>query len=198
MERIELLHLAQRAPALVAVPRVAQICVGNRLHAQAQVEPRGDFIGQRFVLYKPPSRADSIACSYSCIASIPRPSRRAISAATSAARLAKFWGNSPPHLELLVVGQQRLQVLVPLADRSRIVLCCRPAHRKNDIQPSRRTTAKSTEAFPPSMLHRGRWRNRWRRHVLAACESNTSIPAAPNVDHSANDVRTGSRRTVHR
>ena len=47
---VELLHLAERAPAVVAVPRVAQIGVGNRLEAARQVEPRGHLMGQRLVL----------------------------------------------------------------------------------------------------------------------------------------------------
>ena len=47
---VELLHLAERAPAVVAVPRVAEIRVGNRLEAARQVEPRGHLMGQRFVL----------------------------------------------------------------------------------------------------------------------------------------------------
>ena len=52
VERIKLLHLAQCAPALVAVPGVAQICVGNRLEAAGAVESRGNLMRQRLVLYE--------------------------------------------------------------------------------------------------------------------------------------------------
>src|SRR5258708_40153843 len=49
---VELLHLPMRAPAVVAVPRVAEIGVAVRLEAARQIEPRGHFISQRFVLYE--------------------------------------------------------------------------------------------------------------------------------------------------
>ena len=47
---VELLHLAERAPTLVALPRVAQICVGNALDAARRVEPRGHLMGKALVL----------------------------------------------------------------------------------------------------------------------------------------------------
>src|SRR5258708_18927030 len=47
---VELLHLPMRAPAVVAVPRVAEIGVAVRLEAARQVEARGNLMCQAFVL----------------------------------------------------------------------------------------------------------------------------------------------------
>ena len=47
VQLFELPHLADRAPAEIATPRVPQIGVGDRLEAARRVEPRGHLMGQR-------------------------------------------------------------------------------------------------------------------------------------------------------
>src|SRR5260221_7557716 len=49
---VELPQLAERAPAVVAVPRVAEIGVADRLDAVRRVEARGHLMGQRLVLHE--------------------------------------------------------------------------------------------------------------------------------------------------
>ena len=49
---VELLHLAERAPTVVAIPRVAEIGVGDILKAARRIEPRGQLIGESLVLDK--------------------------------------------------------------------------------------------------------------------------------------------------
>jgi hypothetical protein len=66
---VELLHLPERAPAAVAVPRVAEIGVAVHLEAARQVEPRGHFKRQRFVLNKSvlASRLNGLVVQTHCI-----------------------------------------------------------------------------------------------------------------------------------
>jgi hypothetical protein len=52
VEGVELFHLAERTPAVVAVSRVAEIGVGDRLEAPRQIKPRGDLMGQTLVLHE--------------------------------------------------------------------------------------------------------------------------------------------------
>jgi hypothetical protein len=47
---VELPHLAERAPAKIAAPRVAQIGVGDGLEATRRVESRCHLMGEAFVL----------------------------------------------------------------------------------------------------------------------------------------------------
>ncbi len=47
---VELRHFAERAPAVVAVPRVAEIRVGDGLEAACRVEPRGHLVGEALIL----------------------------------------------------------------------------------------------------------------------------------------------------
>ena len=49
---VELLYLAERAPAVVAIPRVTEIGVGDSLKAARRIEPRGQLIGESLVLDK--------------------------------------------------------------------------------------------------------------------------------------------------
>src|ERR1700733_1864849 len=48
----ELPHLAERAPAQVTVPRVPEAGVGDRSDAARRIEPRGQLMGQAFVLHE--------------------------------------------------------------------------------------------------------------------------------------------------
>src|SRR6202011_1868516 len=48
----EVPHLSISAPTQVAVPRVSQIRVSNRLKAARRIEPRGQLIGESRVLDK--------------------------------------------------------------------------------------------------------------------------------------------------
>ncbi len=50
MKSLELPHLAEPAPAQIALPRVSQICVGNALHASRRVKPCGYLMGDALVL----------------------------------------------------------------------------------------------------------------------------------------------------
>src|SRR6202171_5218670 len=52
MKLFELPHLAERAPAKIAAPRLPQIRAGERLDAARRVEPRGHLMGQAFVLHE--------------------------------------------------------------------------------------------------------------------------------------------------
>ena len=52
MKLFELPHLAERAPAKIAAPRIPQIGVGDRLEAARRVEPRGHLMGQTLVLHE--------------------------------------------------------------------------------------------------------------------------------------------------
>ncbi len=47
---VELLHLAERAPAVVAVSRAAEICVGDCFEAALQVVSRRQLMGQALIL----------------------------------------------------------------------------------------------------------------------------------------------------
>ena len=47
---VELPHLAEPAPAQIALPRVSQIRVGNALDAARRVKPRGYLMGDALVL----------------------------------------------------------------------------------------------------------------------------------------------------
>src|SRR6202171_1222190 len=48
----ELPHLAERAPAKIAAPRLPQIRVGDRIEAARRAEPRGHLMGQALVLHE--------------------------------------------------------------------------------------------------------------------------------------------------
>ena len=50
MQLFELSHLADRAPAKIAAPRLPQIRVRDRIEAARRVEPRGHLMGQALVL----------------------------------------------------------------------------------------------------------------------------------------------------
>src|SRR5229473_5096012 len=50
MKLFELPHLAGRAPAKIAAPRLPQIRVGDRIEAALRVEARGQLMGQALVL----------------------------------------------------------------------------------------------------------------------------------------------------
>ena len=52
MKLFELPHLAGRAPAKIAAPRLPQIRVGESLEAACRVEPRGHLMGQALVLHE--------------------------------------------------------------------------------------------------------------------------------------------------
>src|ERR1700682_1357772 len=52
MKLFELPHLAERTPAQVTVPRVPQAGVGDRSNAARRIEPRGQLMGQAFVLHE--------------------------------------------------------------------------------------------------------------------------------------------------
>ena len=52
MELFELPHLAISSPAQVAVPRVPQIGMGDRLEAARCVEAGSQFIGERLIVNK--------------------------------------------------------------------------------------------------------------------------------------------------
>src|ERR1700726_2966456 len=52
MKLFELPHLAERAPAQVAVPRVPQTGVGDRIEAARREESRGPLMGQALVLHE--------------------------------------------------------------------------------------------------------------------------------------------------
>src|SRR5437899_12352532 len=49
---VELPHLAGRAPAKVAAPRLPQIRAGERIEAARRVEPRGHLMGKALVLHE--------------------------------------------------------------------------------------------------------------------------------------------------
>src|SRR5882757_11057843 len=49
MKLFELPHLAERAPAKIAAPRLPQTGMGDRLDAARGVEPRGHLMGQALV-----------------------------------------------------------------------------------------------------------------------------------------------------
>ena len=90
---IELPHLAVGAPAEITVPGLAQIGVGECLEAARGVEPGGHLIGQTFVLHEAVVAGGAnglLVQAHRHRAS--RPSIRATSAPTSAARLTKFSG----------------------------------------------------------------------------------------------------------
>ncbi len=73
VQLLKLPHLAQRAPAEIAVPCVPQIGVGNRLEAARRVEPRSHLMGQALVLYKtiPASRLNGLLVQAHCIGLSP-------------------------------------------------------------------------------------------------------------------------------
>src|SRR5258708_34993358 len=52
MKLFELPHLAERAPAKIAAPRLPQTGVGDRIEAARREEPRGQLVGQTLVLAK--------------------------------------------------------------------------------------------------------------------------------------------------
>src|ERR1700730_12398740 len=52
MKLFELPHLAERAPAKIAAPRLPQIRVGDRIEAARRVEARGQLMGQTLVLHE--------------------------------------------------------------------------------------------------------------------------------------------------
>src|SRR6202158_1594703 len=52
MKLFELPHLAERAPAKIAAPRLPQIRVSDCLEAACRVEPRGYLISQALVLHE--------------------------------------------------------------------------------------------------------------------------------------------------
>src|SRR5271155_1134123 len=65
----ELPHLAERAPAQVTVPRVSEAGVGDRSDAARRIEPRGQLMGQAFVLHEPglASRSNGLLVQTHCI-----------------------------------------------------------------------------------------------------------------------------------
>src|SRR5271166_5306803 len=52
MKLFELPHLAERAPAKIAAPRLPQIRVGDRTEVARGVEARGHLMGQALVLHE--------------------------------------------------------------------------------------------------------------------------------------------------
>ena len=52
MKLFELPHLAERAPAKIAAPRLPQTGVGDRTEAARREKPRGQFVGHALVLDK--------------------------------------------------------------------------------------------------------------------------------------------------
>src|SRR5258708_25447848 len=52
MKLLELPHLAERAPAKIAAPRLPQIRVGDRIEGARREEPRSYLMGQAFVLHE--------------------------------------------------------------------------------------------------------------------------------------------------
>ena len=132
-------HLAIGAPAQIAVTGSDEIHLGDVLEAARRIEARGHFAGEGLVMDETAARAERIACSYSRSASSSRPSIRATSAPTSAARLAKFSGQwSRPGVELLQVFRQPRAMIFAVLRRGGI-MDCRMAKRivevvLNDLQ----------------------------------------------------------------
>jgi hypothetical protein len=89
---IELPHLAVGAPAEIAVPPVPYIGVGNALDAARRVESCSHLVGHAFVLHETMLAGRANGLLLKAMASTSRPSRRAISADTSACLSAKVGG----------------------------------------------------------------------------------------------------------
>src|ERR1700723_3427098 len=52
VEPVELLPPTERGPTVVAIPRVAEIGIGDSLKSARRIEPRGQLIGESLVLNK--------------------------------------------------------------------------------------------------------------------------------------------------
>src|SRR5258706_11105760 len=92
IELIDLPRLAVGAPERIARPRVAEVRRAGRLEPVLQIEAAGQFVGQRLVVDEAIGARGVDGPFVEVMASSSRPSRRAISALTSAARFSKFSG----------------------------------------------------------------------------------------------------------
>ena len=112
---VELLYFSVGSPTVVAVPRIPEIGVGERLEAARRVKARGDLIGERLIMDKAvrAGRTDRLFVQALCIqlsafdARNLRPHQRG---AVFEILRAMF----RPYLELFVVNSESIEMLPAL------------------------------------------------------------------------------------
>jgi hypothetical protein len=116
MELFQLPHLAIGSPTQISVAGVLQIHTGNLLEAMRRVEPRSDFIGERLIVNNAvgAGRADGLFVE---ALGIELPAFEARDLGGDQRRTVReiLGAVLRPHLELLVMGGQRLQMAGPFA-----------------------------------------------------------------------------------
>src|SRR3984957_13076441 len=125
MKLFELPHLAIGSPTQIVVTGVLQIHAGNLLETAGCVKAGSELIGERLILNKTvgAGRADGLFVETLCIellafetSDLGGDQRRTVREIIGAVRR--------PHLELLVMGSQGLQMEGPFAGRCCVAPCC--------------------------------------------------------------------------
>src|SRR5258708_24788884 len=116
MKLFELPHLAIGSPTQIVVAGILQIHAGNLLEAAGRVEAGSEFIGKRLIVNKTAGagRADGLFVETLCI-ELPAFEASDLGGDQRRTVLEIIAAVLPPHLELLVMGSQRLQMDGPLA-----------------------------------------------------------------------------------
>src|SRR5271154_4255032 len=120
---VELLHLTERAPTVVAFPRFAGIGIGYSPKAARRVEPRGQLIGESLVLDKA-ALAPQPNCLFIEAFCVETPVFDAgyLRRDQSMAILEIVRAGLCPDLEPVLMGLQFCQKLGSLVDRRLIVM----------------------------------------------------------------------------
>src|SRR4029077_6400684 len=121
---VELPHLAMGSPTQIAIAAVPQIHTGNLLETARRIEPRGELVGDPFILDEAvlTRQADGLFVKVDCIeraafdaGALRTDQRNAVLEILRAIRR--------PYLELSVVRDQSLDMLLALVCRCGVAGC---------------------------------------------------------------------------